>query len=149
MDYCLDCGAMLSQEMIECGYCFECGADLKQQQEKEQQQQAKERQQQLALVEQRKIADSKAWEERVKSANNSNYYEYKAVTVRDLKRGGTDIETLNQTLNELGREGWRLVTSFTNELGKNNTAINVAGTAFGINTTMDEVVLIFERAFQL
>ena len=50
-----------------------------------------------------------------------------------------------ERLNELGIEGWHLVTAYSNELGKNALSGGVGGAVFGVNSTIDENILIFER----
>ena len=67
-------------------------------------------------------------------------WEYLAVDVFD-KWGQANLELINEKLNELGAEGWRLVTAYTNELGKNGVTIG----GVGINSTSDQNIFIFER----
>jgi hypothetical protein len=45
-------------------------------------------------------------------------YEYKVIDVRD-KFGKVNIDKLTDILNQYGRDGWHLVTAYTNEIGKN------------------------------
>lgn len=71
---------------------------------------------------------------------NSRIYEYKVRRVLDTK-GATNIEEMTSIISELSNEGWRLHTVFANEVGKN--AFSVGG--LGVNSTSDEVVMIFER----
>ena len=68
------------------------------------------------------------------------YYEYSVKTLVD-EGGRTNTLKMAEMLNQMGLAGWRLVSSHTNELGKN--ALIISG--FGINSTADETVLIFER----
>ena len=67
-------------------------------------------------------------------------YEYKVIDVRD-KFGKVNIEKLSDILNQYGKQGWHLVTAYTNELGKNAL---IAG-GIGINATADQNILILER----
>ncbi len=67
-------------------------------------------------------------------------YEYEVESVID-KSGGTDITQLTNTINFYAKRGWRVISVFTNELGKNS--LSIAGA--GINSTVDEVVVVFER----
>lgn len=72
---------------------------------------------------------------------NSQRYEYDMAVIRDTNTGATDLKTISQTLQAKSREGWRLVTVFTNELGVNShTTWNTT-----YNATIDETVLVFER----
>ena len=101
---------------------------------------------------QREAAEKKAREERerqeranldafLKSNGHEGYYEYKVITVNDTKGGGTNVYALSAELNELGRMGWHLRSAYTNELGVNSTSVG----GFGVNSTMDQHVLILER----
>ena len=67
-------------------------------------------------------------------------WEYLTIDICDTI-GKADINLINEKLNELGSQGWRLVTAYTNELGKNG--ISVGG--IGINSTADQNIFIFER----
>lgn len=67
-------------------------------------------------------------------------YEYAVEVIRDIG-GKTDISSLKRIINEYGNSGYRIVNIFTNELGKN--AVSVGG--IGINSTADEVVVVFEK----
>lgn len=68
-------------------------------------------------------------------------YEYKIYTVRDKGNGSVDVDALSAIINRMASEGYRVKNVFTNELGKNS--VSVAG--IGVNSTMDQVVVIFER----
>lgn len=74
----------------------------------------------------------------------NDIFEYDAVTIRDKSSGEIDILALRKELDRRGREGWRLVNTFTNELGVN--ASSIAG--FGSNATIEETILIFERCIK-
>ena len=71
----------------------------------------------------------------------NDLYEYDVVVIRDKPTGEIDTATLCYELKRRGQEGWRLVNTFTNELGFN--AASIAG--FGSNATIEETILIFER----
>lgn len=68
-------------------------------------------------------------------------FEYAVEIITDSDDGGTDFNTLIKTLNKYSNQGWRLVNTFTNELGE--TSHIEGGTRY--NSTIDQVVLIFER----
>lgn len=51
------------------------------------------------------------------------------------------IEINNTILKQKSDEGYRVVSIFTNEIGKNS--LSVAGV--GVNSTVDQTVVIFER----
>ena len=87
----------------------------------------------------------------LKARNIDGYYEYKVISLQDMgglfksNSGKVDIEAMTQTLNELGIDGWHLVTAYSNELGKNALSGGVGGALLGVNSTVDENILIFER----
>lgn len=71
----------------------------------------------------------------------NDLYEYDVAVVFDNPTGGVNFQALCSELEKRAREGWRLVNTFTNELGVN--AASIAG--FGTNATIEETILIFER----
>ena len=71
-------------------------------------------------------------------------YEYKVIEIFD-KSGTVNIKDLAERLNIYGKEGWHLVTAYTNEFGKVGTV--VAG--IGVNTTTEQNILILERKKEL
>lgn len=70
-----------------------------------------------------------------------NIVEYAVETVYDTASGATDIQKLSSVLKRYSSEGWKLKNTFTNELGKNSVSVG----GIGVNSTMDQLVLIFER----
>lgn len=68
-------------------------------------------------------------------------YEYKVEIIRD-KLGSTDISYMSELLENYGKNGYKVVSVHTNELGKN--AVSVGN--FGVNSTADETIIIFEKA---
>lgn len=89
--------------------------------------------------------------ENLKKMGLDGYYEYKVVSLYDesglfnKKSGAVDTQSMTQLLNILGLEGWHLVTAYSNELGKNTLSGGMGGVMSGINSTIDENILIFER----
>lgn len=85
----------------------------------------------------------KAKLENLKSKGYDGYYQYRVLSLCDdggffnSNAGRVNTAYMMQVLNSLGLEGWHLVTAYTNELGKNSIA--------GLNSTIDENILIFER----
>lgn len=67
-------------------------------------------------------------------------YEYKVITIQDIG-GRTNTNSLRTALADYGNKGYKVVSIFTNELGKNS--ISVGGV--GVNSTADEVVVVFEK----
>lgn len=72
---------------------------------------------------------------------NLNVVEYSVEVIQDNSCGGTNINRLSKTLREYSSNGWKLKSIFTNELGVNSVSVG----GFGTNSTIDQVVLIFER----
>jgi hypothetical protein len=79
----------------------------------------------------------------LKANGYDGYYEYRSLSLTDDNAGGIYTDTIDNRLNDLALDGWRLVSSYTNELGRNTTP----GTAYsaGSNSTIDQHILIFER----
>ena len=75
------------------------------------------------------------------NSHQNKKYEYKICTIMDRGSGAVDLNALTETINKMASEGYRVKNVFTNELGKNS--VSVAG--IGVNSTMDQVVIIFER----
>ena len=71
----------------------------------------------------------------------NEFYEYDVVTIVNENHGRIDKERMMQILSEHAKDGWKLHSVYSNELGKN--AIRLLG--FGVNSTACEDVLIFER----
>ncbi len=89
--------------------------------------------------------------EKLKESGAEGYYEYKAISLLDVggifnsNSGRVDTYEMTNTLNELGVDGWHLVTAYSNELGKNALSGGAGGALLGVNSTVDENILIFER----
>ena len=97
----------------------------------------------LAEEQARQKAEQEKYQARInhlKATGRDGYYEYKVISLTD-KRGAVDTERLMAELNDLGLDGWRLQCAYTNEMGKDS--LSIAG--FGINSTSDQNILIFER----
>lgn len=83
----------------------------------------------------------------LKESGFEGYYEYKVLSLEDgsglfnKSSGRIDIERMSEVLNELGMDGWHLAVAYSNELGKN--AVSAIG--LGLNSSIDEHILIFER----
>lgn len=72
------------------------------------------------------------------------YYEYEVVALRD-EDGRVDVLKLKKYLNEMGKDGWRLKCVTTNELGKETRSVGIGGFGGGVNSTVEDTVLILER----
>lgn len=68
-------------------------------------------------------------------------YEYKVETVMDsIVLGKFEHEKIQRIINNYAIRGWHLHSAFTNEVGKN--------AALGINATINQTILIFERCIK-
>lgn len=109
------------------------------------------RQQQEELARKQKEAQYHLRIENLKAKNIDRYYEYKVVKLSDMvglfksNSGQVDTVAMSQILNELGIDGWHLVAAYSNERGKNALTTGVGCVALGLNSTVDDNILIFER----
>lgn len=71
----------------------------------------------------------------------NEFYEYDVVTIINENHGTIDKDKMMKILSDHAKNGWKLHTMYSNELGKN--ALMILG--FGTNSTACEDVLIFER----
>ena len=91
----------------------------------------------------------KGYEELRKNIEAINdFYEYDVVCVLDDTTGCVDINLLKSELEKHGKEGWRLVNTFSNEIGKITQSIGAGGVASGTNATIDQTILLFERCIK-
>lgn len=80
--------------------------------------------------------------EKINYAKSFNeFFEYDVVTVINKDHGIIDKQEMMKILSDHAKNGWKLHTIYSNELGKN--ALSLLG--FGVNSTASEDVLIFER----
>lgn len=68
----------------------------------------------------------------------NNQKEYEIEIVNDTNTGSTNVQAIIKYLKAYSEKGWVLKCVFTNELGKD--------AMMGVNSTIDQVVLIFERS---
>jgi len=87
----------------------------------------------------------------LKDNHHEGYYEYKVISLSDVgglfssNSGRVDVEKMTSVLNDMGLDGWHLVIAYSNELGKNALSGGAGGVMLGVNSTVDENILIFER----
>ena len=70
-------------------------------------------------------------------SQNGDFYEYDVITILNETRGRIDTNKMRTVITQKAKQGWRLHTVYSNELGKN--------AILGLNSTACEDVLIFER----
>ena len=93
----------------------------------------KEEQERQLMEKNQKVEDEK----REYAHSVEGYYEYKVVTIKNDFDGTVAEQNLQNILNEYAAKGWKLHSIYSNELGKNSL--------FGINATIGQDILIFER----
>lgn len=107
-----------------------------------------ERRRKEKLEEEQAERQRKDFEERVnrlKENGYEGYFEYKTLSVVDRYNGVLTTEKVTQLLNNYALDGWRLVSAYTNKVGQNSTSSGVGGFYIGINSTVEQHVLILER----
>lgn len=77
--------------------------------------------------------------------NNKEKKQYAVEQIYDGRNGSVDTKQLSSVLNKYAANGWRLKSSFVNELGSNSTQARVGSFSSGTNSTIDQIVLIFEK----
>lgn len=96
---------------------------------------------------QREIFETKI--NNLRSQGYDEYYEYTALTICDDSNGYVNINNMLSQMNELALKGWKLVTAFSNELGKNTSSYGMGGFSSGTNSTIEQNILIFERKVKI
>lgn len=144
----IECPTCGKHSLEENKYCMFCGGlldphALKAQEELE----LKEKQ---AAEEQRKqIIEQQEEQQKQDILDMNAQYEYKVIKISDNKDGDISSDLIEMNLNIMAQSGWRLVNSFSNEIGKNAESFGFGGVSVGSNATVGEVVLIFERCIKL
>lgn len=80
-----------------------------------------------------------------KALELNDVFEYDVVSVLDKDHGGVDVERLGNVLADHASKGWRLVSAFSNEVGRDSSLSEFSGVSIGVNSTIDQNILIFER----
>ena len=68
-------------------------------------------------------------------------HEYKVLSLRDQVGGCVDPAIMQQQLNTLAADGWRVVAAYSNDIGTN--AVSIGG--IGINSSVGQNILVLER----
>lgn len=85
---------------------------------------------------------------RLEQYKKNPFYEYDYIVVPNKPDGTTNKERIQEIISSHAMQGWRLITMYSNELGKNSMGVSVAGIGGGTNTTMCEDVMVFERCIK-
>lgn len=84
------------------------------------------------------------YNDRVEQYIKNPFYEYDFIVVPNNSDGTANKELINKVLISHAVQGWKLVTMYSNMIGKNE--ITIAGV--GTNVTICEDVLVFERCIK-
>lgn len=140
MKHCPNCDELLGDTVMKCPECFFDMSDTEGVKQLERKKKIEEEHKRIEAEENR-IRAIKEKNARVFSMNN--LYEYKVEVIQDLENGSSNQTTIISTINQYAKNGWRLHSIYTNEIGKISQP-----KPFGISTinaTIEETVLIFER----
>ena len=76
--------------------------------------------------------------------------DYAVEIINDNQNGSTNIQKLTTILKERSEKGWKLVNTFTNELGVNShIEQSILSNNVRVNSTVDQIVMIFERPISI
>ncbi len=81
----------------------------------------------------------------LKARGMNGFYEYKVIDFRDERSGSVNIERMTNTLNDLGEDGWRVITAFSNDLGINSMSTSVGSMRVGTNASIAQNIFVLER----
>lgn len=87
---------------------------------------------------------AKIYNERFQQYRKNPFYEYDYIVVPNKMDGSTNKEAIEGIIENHSMQGWRIVTMYSNEIGKN--AITVGGV--GGNVTVSEDIIVFERCIK-
>ena len=85
-------------------------------------------------------------EEKIMELNDQ--LEYDIVSILDKEHGAVGGERMSEVITFHARMGWRLAFVVSNEIGHDSSMTELDGVSVGINSTIDQNVLIFERRIQ-
>lgn len=148
MKNCPKCGELIGDNIVKCFNCFfdmsnpETNAIVEKERLKNERELLEKKQKE---AEYNRIKTIKEKNERIFSIND--LYEYDIETISDLQTGESNTSAIISTINMYAKNGWKLHTIYTNEIGKTSHP-----QAFGISTvnaTIDQTILIFERKVSL
>ena len=79
-----------------------------------------------------------------------NFMDYAVEVINDNQTGATDTAKLVDVLNKRSKNGWKLVNTFTNELGVNShVERHTLSNDVKVNSTIDQIIMIFERPISM
>ncbi len=75
----------------------------------------------------------------------NDQFEYDIVSILDKEHGVVDVERMSEVIAAHACKGWRLAFVIPNEIGHDSSLTELNGMSIGINSTLDQNILIFER----
>lgn len=99
------------------------------------------------VIEYQEIA--KIYNARFEQIKKNPYYEYDYVVIPNMPDGSTNKELIQDVIDSHAMQGWRLVTMYSNEIGKNSIGVSIASVGGGTNSTMCEDIMVFERCIKI
>lgn len=105
----------------------------------------KKKEAEKAFLKEQEQKEQKKTDAFLKENGHEGYYEYRVLNIVDERTGCVNISEISNQLNTLGRQGWHLSCAYTNEIGKNTTSVGFGGVASGVNSTVEQSILILER----
>ncbi|MDE7353241.1 MAG: DUF4177 domain-containing protein [Acetatifactor sp.] len=145
MKTCPNCGELLGDSV---DVCIKCRYDYRYRRVITSEELAKQRNRQIE-EQQKALEESRLKEEQKKLQLAKNpRFEYKIVIVNDLPNGQIDGDGVQKALDEWAENGWKLHSAISNEIGKDSSSVSIAGFGSGINATIEQTILIFERCIK-
>ena len=151
MKKCPNCGELVGDNVTKCFACFFDMTNpeanrIAEQSRPQREREALERKQReeaerKRIAEENRIKSFKEKNEKIFSLNN--LYEYDVVSVSDLQTGESNTGMITSVISQHAREGWRLHSIYTNEIGR--TSHSQAFSASTVNATVDQTIMVFER----
>ncbi len=117
-------------------------------------QQERIRREEALLKEKERIAENKRkrFEAKINALKDNGYdgyYEYTTISLNDNSDGRLSVDQVTRMLNEYALNGWRLVSAYANEIGRNTSSSGFGGYSSGTNSTIDQNILILERFIKI
>ena len=80
---------------------------------------------------------------------NSNYMSYDVDVINDTSTGEINEMALKRSLSQHSKNGWKVKSITTNELGRQEKGGSLGNISASINTTRSQIVIIYERPLTL
>lgn len=143
MKNCPNCGELLGDTVMKCIECFFDMSDPEQMKQLEEKKKIEKEEEEKRKREEEEKRISAIKEKNARIFSMNNLYEYAVETVSDTENGTSNKTAIIAHINRYAKNGWRLHSIYTNEIGKISQP-----KPFGISTinaTIEETVMIFER----